>query len=94
MDGVVKYADAPVSVRIEIDYPESFDEKILEDIDMVLVICPGKPLCLLTRGRLWPLETNAQGRAYEAAGVPRRNVTTQQWNDLEDASKHLASRGA
>jgi hypothetical protein len=74
--------------------PPATPELRVEERTMVLVICPGKPLCLLTRGRLWPLETNAQGRAYEAAGVPRRNVTTQQWNDLDDASKHLASRGA
>ena len=74
--------------------PPATRELRVEDIDMVLVVCPGKPLCLLTRGRLWALETNAQGRAYEAAGVPRRNVTTRQWNDLDEASKHLASRGA
>ncbi len=74
--------------------PPAAGELSLEESEMVLVICPGKPLCLLTGGRLWPLETNAQGRAYEAAGVPRRTVSPQQWNDLEDASKHLASRGA
>jgi hypothetical protein len=62
--------------------------------DMVLVVCPGKPLCLLAHGRLWPLKTNAQGQAYLAAGVPRQDVEPEEWDQLDDASKHLAALGA
>ena len=69
------------------------DEQTL-GVEMVLVICPGKPLCLLTRGRLWALQTNAQADAYSAAGVPRRTLTTDQWEALADASEHLRGAGA
>lgn len=63
-------------------------------VEMVLVICPGKPLCLLTRGRLWALQTNAQADAYSAAGVPRRTITGEQWDALASASEHLRGAGA
>lgn len=66
----------------------------LEVPDMVLIVCPQKPLCLLAQGRLWPLKTNAQGNAYVAAGVPRTVVTAEEWDDLNDASQLLASLGA
>ncbi|MGO3146152.1 MAG: hypothetical protein ACTIJ6_00590 [Leucobacter sp.] len=36
MDGSVSYLGAPLPVRIEIDYPDAFNEAILEDVDMVL----------------------------------------------------------
>lgn len=36
VDGKVEYAGEPVTVRVEIDYPERFNEAVLEDIDMVL----------------------------------------------------------
>ena len=62
--------------------------------DMVLVVCPGKPLCLLAHGRLWPLTSNAQGEAYLAAGIPRKDVEPQEWDQLESASQHLATLGA
>lgn len=62
--------------------------------DMVLVVCPGKPLCLLAHGRLWPLDSNAQGQAYVAAGVPRQDVDPDEWDALNGASQHLAQLGA
>lgn len=66
----------------------------IEEHDMVLVVCPDKPLCLLTRGRLFALQTNAQGDAYRAVGVPRRDITAEQWDALDSASRHLAGAGA
>jgi hypothetical protein len=65
-----------------------------EVVDMVLVVCPGKPLCLLAHGRLWPLDSNAQGQAYLAAGVPRQDLDPDEWEALDSASKHLAQLGA
>lgn len=61
---------------------------------MLTVWAPGRPYCLLTGGRLFALEDNEQGAAYEATGIRRATLTPEQWDDLDRASKHLASKGA
>lgn len=62
--------------------------------DMIVVAAAGKPTCLLSNGRLWPLDSNAHVAAYTAAGVPLQNVTPDQFSVLDDASKKLAKMGA
>jgi len=65
-----------------------------EDDDMKLIRCDGRPRCLLTMGRLWPLNSNAQAEGYLAAGIVEERLTPTEWDKLDGASKHLAGLGA
>ena len=54
---------------------------------MVIVYADGRALCLLTGGRLYAFDSNAEKDAYVAAGVPIHKLSAAQF-DLIDAVSH------
>lgn len=63
----------------------------LEEVAMRVIYAPGRPTCLLRGdGRLWPLASNAEVGAYEAAGLDVYTISPEQWDLLEGVSKAMA----
>jgi len=63
---------------------------ISKELDMTVVYADGRPLCLLTGGRLYAFESNAEKDAYVAAGLPIHKVSPEQFDLVDGVSKRLA----